>query len=60
MRVFALAVVSASLALSAYAQQDYPNRTVTVVNPTQAGATTTSRARSWSGSRAGSASSSWW
>ena len=36
MRVFALAVVmAASLALSAYAQQDYPNRTVTVVNPTQ-------------------------
>jgi len=46
MRVFALAVVmAASLALPAQAQQDYPNRTVTVVNPTQAGATTDVLAR---------------
>ena len=46
MRVFALAVVmAASLVLPAQAQQDYPNRTVTVVNPTQAGATTDVLAR---------------
>jgi tripartite-type tricarboxylate transporter receptor subunit TctC len=32
-------VVAASIALPAQAQQDYPSRTVTVVNPTQAGAT---------------------
>jgi tripartite-type tricarboxylate transporter receptor subunit TctC len=46
MRVFALAVVVAALlVLPAQAQQDYPSRTVTVVNPTQAGATTDVLAR---------------
>jgi tripartite-type tricarboxylate transporter receptor subunit TctC len=38
-------VVAASIALPAQAQQDYPSRTVTVVNPTQAGATTDVLAR---------------
>ena len=46
MRAFLLmAVVVASTALPAQAQQDYPNRTVNVVNPTQAGATTDVLAR---------------
>jgi len=34
-----------SAVLPAHAQQDYPNRTVTIVNPTQAGATTDVLAR---------------
>jgi tripartite-type tricarboxylate transporter receptor subunit TctC len=33
-------IVAASIPLPAQAQQDYPSRTVTIVNPTQAGATT--------------------
>ena len=41
---FAAALVTAT-ALPAQAQQDYPSRTVTVVNPTQAGATTDVLAR---------------
>jgi tripartite-type tricarboxylate transporter receptor subunit TctC len=41
---FAAALVTAA-ALPAQAQQDYPSRTVTVVNPTQAGATTDVLAR---------------
>ena len=41
---FAAVLVTAA-ALPAQAQQDYPNRTVTVVNPTQAGATTDVLAR---------------
>ena len=51
MRAFALAAVTlaplaaATIALPARAQQDYPSRTVTIVNPTQAGATTDVLAR---------------
>jgi tripartite-type tricarboxylate transporter receptor subunit TctC len=46
MRAFVLAaLMAASMALPAQAQQDYPNRLVNVVNPTQAGATTDVLAR---------------
>jgi tripartite-type tricarboxylate transporter receptor subunit TctC len=46
MRRFAVAaLLILSVALSAHAQTDYPNRTVSVVNPTQAGATTDVLAR---------------
>jgi tripartite-type tricarboxylate transporter receptor subunit TctC len=44
--IFAAAVAAAT-ALPAQAQQDYPSRTVTVVNPTQAGATTDVLARAF-------------
>src|SRR6476646_3318849 len=46
MRAFTFAaVLVTATALAAQAQQDYPSRTVTVVNPTQAGATTDVLAR---------------
>ena len=46
MRVLTLAAaLVTATALPAQAQQDYPSRTVTVVNPTQAGATTDVLAR---------------
>ena len=46
MRALTLAIAAiASIVLPAQAQQDYPNRIVNIVNPTQAGATTDILAR---------------
>ncbi len=45
MRVLVALVLALPMTTSAFAQQDYPSRPVTVVNPTQAGATTDLLAR---------------